>query len=97
MEINDFQNYQIKRETLTALADVVRKISGRNKLLTPEEFIQLLNRAVFIPQGYAENIHSVSQTSSASGIVPIVYRGRAISTQSISNTSNAAGSIVESA
>ena len=89
--------YSIPSEILNAIVAEIQKMSGRNKPLTPDEMLYWLRKVVYIPQGYAESINTiVSQTSSANGIVPTVHRGTAISTQSIFNTSNAVGSIVES-
>ena len=50
-----------------------------------------------IPQGYAESYNSCDNSSFASGIVPTVYIGSALSSQSIYNTSSATGALVESA
>ena len=85
--------YRIKEETMTAIADITRKMAGRSAKLSPDEIAYWLNRVAYIPQGNAESAQSISQVSSASGIVPTVYRGTAISVQSIYNTSNAVGSL----
>ena len=90
--------YTIVSADLNELGAVTQKMAGKRALMTVADMIYWLNRVQFIPQGNAESVQTiVSQISTAAGIVPIVYRGTAISTQSVSNTSNAAGSLVESA
>lgn len=90
--------YAISAEIMNAIVAEIQKMSGRTKPLTPEEMLYWLRRVVYIPQGYAESVNSiVSNVSSASGRLPVVQRGTAISAQSIYNTSNAVGSLVESA
>lgn len=91
------ETYAIESESLNALGAVTQKMAGKKALMTVADMVYWLNRVAFIPQGNAENTSSVSQISSAVGIVPTVYRGTAISTQSVVNFSNAVGSIVESA
>ena len=91
------ETYAISSESLNALGAVTQKMAGKKALMTVADMVYWLNRVAFIPQGNAENTSSVSQISSAVGIVPTVYRGTAISTQSVVNFSNAVGSIVESA
>lgn len=93
---NQSGSYAIPAEIMNAIVAEIQKMSGRTKPLTPEEMLYWLRRVAYIPQGNAESVQSISQISSASGIVPTVYRGTAISVQSIYNTSNAVGSIVES-
>lgn len=86
--------YRIKEETMTAIADITRKMAGRSAKLSPEEIAYWLNRVLYIPQGNAESVQSiVSNVSTASGRLPVVQRGTAISVQSISSTSNAVGSL----
>lgn len=89
--------YSISAEIMNAIVAEIQKMSGRTNPLTPEEMLYWLRRVVYIPQGYAVSVQSISQVSSASGRLPTVVRGRAISVQSIYNTSNAVGSLVESA
>lgn len=90
--------YSISAEIMNAIVAEIQKMSGRTKPLTPEEMLYWLRRVVYIPQGLAESVNSiVSNVSSASGRLPVVQRGTAISVQSIYNISNAVGSIVESA
>lgn len=90
--------YAISAEIMNAIVAEIQKMSGRTNPLTPEEMLYWLRRVVYIPQGYAESVNSiVSNVSSASGRLPTVVRGRAVSTQYINNTSYAVGSLVESA
>ena len=90
--------YSISAEIMNAIVAEIQKMSGRTNPLTPEEMLYWLRRVVYIPQGYAESVNSiVSNVSSASGRLPTVVRGRAVSTQYINNTSYAVGSLVESA
>jgi hypothetical protein len=91
------ETYAIASESLNALGAVTQKMAGKKALMTVADMVYWLNRVQYVPQGNAENTSSVSQISSAVGIVPTVYRGTAISTQSVFNFSNAVGSIVESA
>ena len=89
--------YIVDSEDLNELGAIAQKMAGKKVLMSIEDMIYWLNRVQFIPQGYAESISAVTQNSTSSGIVPTVVRGTAISTQSIFNTSNAAGSVEESA
>lgn len=95
--VDRLETYSITSADLNELGKAAQKMAGKNALMTIADMIYWLNRVVYIPQGYAESTCAVTQNSISSGIVPTVYRGTAISTQSIFNTSNAAGSIVESA
>lgn len=88
--------YIIDSEDLNELGALAQKMAGKKALMSVEDMIYWLGRVQFIPQGYGESKQKINQISLASGIVPIVYRGSAISEQAIYNTSNAVGSIVES-
>lgn len=90
-------SYSIPSEILNAIVAEIQKMSGKKDPLTPEEMLYWLRMVAYIPQGYAESAHNISNISFAIGIIPTVVRGIAISNQSIYNTSNAVGSIVESA
>lgn len=91
-------NYKVGRNWLADLVEITQKMAGKSSGMTLDDVIYWLNRVQFIPQGNAESVQSiVSQISIAVGIIPTVYRGTAISTQSITNISNAVGSLVESA
>ena len=90
--------YAINATELNAIGAITQKMAGKKALMTVAEMIYWLNRVQYIPQGNAESVQSiVPQISIATGIVPTVYRGTATSSQSITNISNAVGSIVESA
>lgn len=91
-------NYKVGRNWLADLVEITQKMAGKSSDMTLDDVIYWLNRVQFIPQGNAESVQSiVSQISIAVGIVQTVYRGTAISTQSITNISNAVGSLAESA
>lgn len=91
-------NYKVGRNWLADLVEITQKMAGKSSGMTLDDVIYWLNRVQFIPQGNAESVQSiVSQISIAVGIIPTVYRGTAISSQSITNISNAVGYLVESA
>lgn len=90
-------SYSIPSEILNAIVAEIQKMSGRTNPLTPEEMLYWLRRVAYIPQGNAESVYAIGNSSFASGIIPAVVRGIAISTQSIYSTNNAVGSLVESA
>lgn len=91
-------NYKVGRNWLADLVEITQKMAGKSSDMTLDDVIYWLNRVQFIPQGNAESVQPiVSQISIAVGIVPTVYRGTAISIQSITNISNAVGSLAESA
>ena len=91
-------NYKVGRNWLADLVEITQKMAGKKSDMTLEDMLYWLNRVQFIPQGNAESVQSiVSNVSTASGRLPDVQRGTAISVQSITNTSNAVGSLVESA
>lgn len=91
------ESYAISSEDLNALGAITQKMAGKSTLMTVDDMIYWLNRVQYIPQGYAESYNSCDNSSFASGIVPTVYIGSALSSQSIYNTSSATGALVESA
>lgn len=86
--------YAIASADLNALGAITQKMAGKSALMTIADMVYWLNRVIYIPQGNAESEQTiVSQISTASGRLPVVQRGTAISIQSISSTSNAVGSL----
>ncbi len=59
-DINDFNEYKIKRETMAAIADKLRVLVGKKEKLTPDEIIYYLGRVIFTPQTYAKTIFSIN-------------------------------------
>lgn len=95
MDINNFQNYRIKRETMTLIADKLRVLVGKTTPLTPSDIAYYLERVIFTPQSYANSEFSLSLTSSASCVLPDVSAGSATSEFSLSLTSSAIGTLQE--
>lgn len=59
-DINSFNEYKIKRETIEAIADKLRVLVGKKEKLTPDEIIYYLGRVIFTPQTYAKTIFSIN-------------------------------------
>lgn len=55
LDINSFNEYKIKRETIEAIAEKLRVMVGKTAKLTTEEIIYWLGRVKFTPQGQAES------------------------------------------
>lgn len=53
------QNYKIKRETMTLIADKLRRVVGKTTPLTPAEIAYYIDRIIFTPQSYASNTFKV--------------------------------------
>lgn len=62
------QNYRIKRETMTLIADKLRAVVGKTTPLTPAEIAYYIDRIIFTPQSYASTNFKI-QTDQFSSIV----------------------------
>lgn len=72
------QNYKIKRETMTLIADKLRRVVGKTTPLTPAEIAYYIERIIFTPQSYATTNFKIQigQFSSAiTGRIPEIPQG----------------------
>lgn len=67
-DINSFNEYKIRRETLEAIAEKLRALVGKKEKLTPDEIIYYLGRVIFTPQTYAKTTFSINNNQFNSSI-----------------------------
>lgn len=95
MDINSYNNYKIKRETMTLIADKLRAVVGKTAKLTPEEIAYYIDRIIFTPQSFATNEFMLDFTSNTNVVLPTVYKGVASNTFALNFTSSATGALQE--
>ena len=89
-------NYSITDDSLNAIAKRTQEMAGTNKLLTPADIIYWLGRVQFVPQGWASSEFTLDfAPSTASGILPTVYKGAASSEFTLNFESSAVGALSE--
>ncbi len=81
--------YKMRGSWFTDMADCVRTMAGTSSKLTPEEMLYWLERVKYIPQGNAESILTLSFSSHAVGMLPVVVKGAASSVLELAFTSSA--------
>lgn len=90
------ERYSIGHNWFARVVERLRVMVNNDRDFTPEEIVYWLGRVAFIPQGYAESTFSlVFAPSTATGILPTVYKGTANSEFSLSFESSAVGALSE--
>lgn len=78
----NIQNYKIKRETMTLIADKLRRVVGKTTPLTPAEIAYYIDKIIFTPQSYANSELSnfLVTSSNLQASLPEIFRGQTVST-----------------
>lgn len=88
--------YKISRERLENIADRVRVMAGLTRKMTPSEIVDWLCKVKFTPIGWANSEFAINfAPSTASGRLPVVFKGAANSEFILNFESSATGALQE--